>query len=360
MIDESKSMDEGQNLEDLQDEQSIFSFQNLFAMLVLNWQWFLLSMFICLCGALIYLRYAPKSYQVSAKMLIKDDDTRSRRNTANQMLANMQDLGFMSNSAGIENEVEILQSRILARDAVMDLKLYTQYTFLGRIAKLPVYDTQPVSVDIDSLSLSQWDKDLLDSVKSIQLTIERHDGLYTVDGETLSNGKTLGSFSRKFTKLPATIRTKYGVLTFTLHGNKAMEELQENGALKFNFDGVDVELTEEDLLISTAQVEGYVSESDNGITVVLDTNLTPELIEEGFVREIISKIQTMRKDNDYDVMDKITFSLKGNDKIKEIVQKNEDMIKNETLTENVVYDEVLGDEKEWSINGEKVTFGTKR
>ena len=145
-----------------------------------------------------------------------------------------------------------------------------------------------------------------------------------------------------------------------LDGNKAMEELQSEGALKFNFDGVDVELTEEDLLISTAQVEGYVSESDNGITVVLDTNLTPELIEEGFVREIISKIQTMRKDNDYDVMDKITFSLKGNDKIKEIVQKNEDMIKNETLTQEVIYDDVVGDEKEWSINGEKVTFGTKR
>ena len=145
-----------------------------------------------------------------------------------------------------------------------------------------------------------------------------------------------------------------------LDGNKAMEELQSEGALKFNFDGVDVELTEEDLLISTAQVEGYVSESDNGITVVLDTNLTDELIEEGFVREIISKIQTMRKDNDYDVMDKITFSLKGNDKIKEIVQKNEEIIKHETLTEEVVYDEVVGDEKEWSINGEDVVFGTKR
>ena len=224
MIDESKSMDEGQNLEDLQDEQSIFSFQNLFAMLVLNWQWFLLSIFICLCGALIYLRYAPKTYQVSAKMLIKDDDTRSRRNAANQMLANMQDLGFMSNSAGIENEVEILQSRILARDAVMDLKLYTQYTFLGRIGKRVVYDTQPVSVDIDSLSLSQWDKDLLDSVKSIKLTISRSDGLYRVDGETLSNGKTLGSFARKFAKLPATIRTKYGVLTFTRHSDKAMDD----------------------------------------------------------------------------------------------------------------------------------------
>ena len=111
MIDESKLIDEGQDLTDLQDEQSMFSFQNLFAMLVLNWQWFLLSMFICVCGALIYLRYATKNYQVSAKMLIKDDDSR-RRSSANQMLANMQDFGFMSNSAGIENEVEILQSRV--------------------------------------------------------------------------------------------------------------------------------------------------------------------------------------------------------------------------------------------------------
>ena len=98
MIDESKLIDEGLDNADLQDEQSMFSFQNLFAMLVLNWQWFALSLFICLCGALIYLRYATKTYQVSAKMLIKDDDTR-RRSSANQMLANMQDFGFMSNSA---------------------------------------------------------------------------------------------------------------------------------------------------------------------------------------------------------------------------------------------------------------------
>ena len=223
MIDESKSMDEGQNLEDLQDEQSIFSFQNLFAMLVLNWQWFLLSIFICLCGALIYLRYAPKTYQVSAKMLIKDEDT-PRRGSANQMLANMQDFGFMTNSAGIENEMEILQSRLLARDAVLDLKLYTQYAASGHVTNHLVYNTQPVSVDIDSLSLSQWDKDLLDGVKSIQLTIDRHDGLFEVKGETLLNGNTVGSFSRQFAKLPATIRTKYGVLTFTRHGYKAMDD----------------------------------------------------------------------------------------------------------------------------------------
>ena len=112
-----------EDLENSQDEQSMFSFQNIFAVLVLNWQWFLLSLFICLCGALIYLRYASPVFQVSAKMLIKDEDNR-RRSSANQMLANMQDFGFMSNSAGIENEMEILKSRVLARDAVNDLKLY--------------------------------------------------------------------------------------------------------------------------------------------------------------------------------------------------------------------------------------------
>ena len=154
MIDESKMIDDGQNMTDLQDEQSVFNFQNLYAMLVLNWQWFLLSLFICLCGALIYLRYATRTYQVSAKMLIKDDKN-NRRGSANQMLSNMQDFGFMSNSAGVENEKEILQSRILARDAVIDLKLYTQYVTAGRMAKQPVYNTQPVSVDIDSPSLSK-------------------------------------------------------------------------------------------------------------------------------------------------------------------------------------------------------------
>ena len=223
MIDESKLNDEGLGSTDLQDEQSMFSFQNLYAMLVLNWQWFLLSLFICVCGALIYLRYATKTYQVSAKMLIKDDKN-SRRGSADQMLSNMQDFGFMSNSAGVENEKEILQSRILARDAVIDLKLYTQYVTAGRMAKQPVYNTQPVSVDIDSLSLSQWDKQLLDGMKSIQLTLERNDGQYQVKGETLYNGQSTGSFSQELKKLPATIRTDYGVLAFTQNGTQAMED----------------------------------------------------------------------------------------------------------------------------------------
>ena len=226
MIDESKLIDEGQDLTGLQDEQSMFSFQNLFAMLVLNWQWFLLSLFICLCGALIYLRYATRTYQVSAKMLIKDDKN-SRRGSSEQMLANMQDFGFMSNSAGVENEKEILQSRILAREAVIDLKLYTQYVTAGRMAKQPVYNTQPVSVDIDSLSLSQWDKQLLDGMQSIQLTLERNDGQYQVKGETLYNGQSTGSFSQELKKLPATIRTDYGVLAFTQNGTQTMEDGSE-------------------------------------------------------------------------------------------------------------------------------------
>ena len=120
MIDETKNIAEGTASADLQEEESLFSFQNIFAILVLNWQMFLLSFFICICAALLYLRYATPNYQVSAKMLIKNEDSR-RRSSANQMLANMQDFGFMSNSAGIENEVEILQSRILAREAVKDL-----------------------------------------------------------------------------------------------------------------------------------------------------------------------------------------------------------------------------------------------
>ena len=222
MIDETKLIDEGLDSADLQEEQSVFSFQNLFAMLVLNWQWFALSLFICLCGALIYLRYATKTYQVSAKMLIKDED--NRRRSSNQILANMQDFGFMSNSAGIENEMEILKSRILARDAVTDLKLYTQYTTSGRMSKQLIYGSQPVSVDIDSVSLSQWDKDLLNGSKSIKLSIECHDGQYQVKGETFLSGRSTGSFSHEFKKLPSTLHTDYGVLAFTQHGTKAMED----------------------------------------------------------------------------------------------------------------------------------------
>ena len=211
-----------EELENSQEEQSVFNFQNIFAMLVLNWQWFLLSLFICLCGALIYLRYATPSYQVSAKMLIKDDD--NRRRSSNQMLANMQDFGFMSNSAGIENEMEILQSRILARDAVTDLKLYVQYYSFGRLSKQVVYGSQPVSVDLDSAALNQWDRELLEGTKSIQLVITRNGAKYDVKGETMYKGETKSEFSQTITKLPASVKTDYGVLTLTQTGKKELED----------------------------------------------------------------------------------------------------------------------------------------
>ena len=213
-----------EELEDLLEEESggrsQFSFQNIFAMLVLYWNWFLLSLIICVCGALIYLRYVTPVYQVSAKMLIKDEDNR-RRNT-NQILANMQDFGFMSNSAGIENEMEILQSRILARDAVKDLKLYVQYRSSGRLTKQVVYKVQPVSVDLDSVMLEQWDKDLLEGAKSIQLTIVKRNKKYEVKGETMLNGKATSEFSQELASLPGTVKTEYGVLTFLQNGKKEM------------------------------------------------------------------------------------------------------------------------------------------
>ena len=119
-------------------------------------------------------------------------------------------------------------------------------------------------------------------------------------------------------------------------------------------------LTEEDLLIDTAQTEGYVSEADGGITVVLDTNLTPELVEEGFVRELISKIQTMRKEAGFEVMDHINLYQDDNDKIKEILKKYTDDIKSEVLADNILIGEMGGYAKEWSINGEKVMLGVEK
>ena len=143
-------------------------------------------------------------------------------------------------------------------------------------------------------------------------------------------------------------------------GNEAMATLNAGNPLTFDFDGNEVVLEMEDLLIDNAQVEGFVSESDKGITVVLDTNLSDELIEEGFVREVISKIQTMRKEADFEVMDKIIVNVDKNDKIKSIIEDNLDEIKAEVLADSVVFGRISGYEKEWNINGEKVTFGVEK
>ena len=165
--------------------------------------------------------------------------------------------------------------------------------------------------------------------------------------------KTLG---RRFGKQLNALKE----LLTNLDGNKSMDELNEKGTLTITLDGVEEVLEKEDLLIDAAQMEGYMSESNYGITVVLDTNLSEELIEEGFVLEIISKIQTMRKDADFEVMDHINVYVNGNAKIAEILKKNEDAVKGKVLADSIVYDEAKGSVKEWNINGEDVTLGVEK
>ncbi len=142
-------------------------------------------------------------------------------------------------------------------------------------------------------------------------------------------------------------------------GNKAMSELKANGVIKFTADDTEIALAEEDLLIDVAKMEGYVTEGDNYVTVVIDTTLTPELIEEGYVREVISKIQTMRKDSDFQVTDRIKVYVTGNAKIADVMEKNADEIKRVVLADAFVMDAACDNSKEWNINGEKVTIGVE-
>lgn len=164
-----------------------------------------------------------------------------------------------------------------------------------------------------------------------------------------------------------TVGPKYGKmlggiksLLAELDGNAAMDELNASGALKLDVGGQEITLFREDLLIESAQAEGYVSENDNGITVVLDTNLSEELLEEGFVREIISKIQTMRKEAGFEVMDKIAVTYEGTKKAGKVFAGNAAGIGGETLAVSVEEKTPAGYVKEWKINGEKVTLGVER
>lgn len=196
----------------VQKEESTFDIKTIFTLIVLNWQWFLLSLFICVCGALIYLRYKSPVYQVSAKMLIKEE-TNNRR--GNQMLANMQDFGFISNSAGIENEVEILKSRILALDAVKDLKLYVEYRGDGKVKKSLLYKSQPISVDLDADHLAELDK----TRSGFRFKI-------TKDGDKYLVEEMNKEFKGAFKTMPAMMKTPYGTIMFTKNGSKEMANKQ--------------------------------------------------------------------------------------------------------------------------------------
>ena len=164
-----------------------------------------------------------------------------------------------------------------------------------------------------------------------------------------------------------TVGPKYGKLLgkikealTNLDGHKAMQELNTDGALNFDFDGEKVVLGRDDLLIETAKNDNFVTEADNKVTVVLDIRLDDALLEEGFVRELISKIQTMRKEAGFEVVDHIVLSQSGNERIAEIIKKNEAVIKNDTLADEIVYNNVEGYTKDWNLNGEHTSLGVSK
>ena len=220
MSDEKKiSLDEIENL--LEEESggggSRLNFQTIFAALVLNWHWFLLSLIIFICGALIYLRYAEPVYKVSARMLIKDE---VRNRNPNQMLAGVEDLGFLTNSTGIDNEIEVLQSRMLLRDVVKDLKLYTEYRSEGRIHTSIAYNTQPFTIDLDPQHLDSLDFNLLEVSQWLKMRVWREDTVTMISGSVMNGGIEASTFTRRAKTLPATFTTDLGTVTITSNVGK--------------------------------------------------------------------------------------------------------------------------------------------
>ena len=252
----------------------------------------------------------------------------------------------IANDAYINKELE------LKMDNVLDIVV------LGRAARnaSAIKNRQPIGkmyVKADGIDLDAFYTDIIAeelNVKAVEFT---------------SDVKAFTNYSLK--PQLKTVGPKYGkflgqiknVLAET-DGNTAVDTLDSQGYISFEVDGTEIKLEREDLLIDAAQMEGFASESDHGITVVLDTNLTEELIEEGFVREIISKIQTMRKDSDFDVMDNIEIYISDNEKIAGIINNNADFIKDEVLAVAINNDSKCDNSKEWNINGEKVYIGVTR
>ena len=238
-----------------------------------------------------------------------------------------------------------------------DMADLLEIVVMGRAARntANIKNRQPIgTMYVNSeFQLSEFYKEIIEDELNVKEVVFKDDIADFISYSFKPQMRTVGP---KYGKLLNKIKT---VLS-ELDGNKAMAELKSTGELKLDIDGQEIVLLEEDLLIDMAQMEGYVSESDHTITVVLDTNLTPELIEEGFVRELVSKIQTMRKEAGFEVMDKIRVYAKDNDKIVDIMKNHGDEIKSEVLAEDIVTGETKGYEKEWNINSEKVTMAVER
>ena len=207
-----------------QEDKNTFDFQSILRTIILNWQWFLLALIISLGTAALYLRYVTPIYQARAKMLIKDEDGNSNRRGS---MLNMANLGMMTNSTGIDNEMEILKSHSIAERVVKDLKLYVTYIAEGKIKDRMVYSTQPISVDIDQVHLDKM-------TSSIPLQIKREGKNYHITGTyfvPVEDGPDEGPFAidKTFAKLPATIATRAGILSFSRNGYR---DLRDGSILK--------------------------------------------------------------------------------------------------------------------------------
>jgi len=268
-------------------EESSFDIKTIFTLVVLNWKWFLISMFIAVCGALIYLRYKAPVYQLSAKMLIKDE-TNNRRNS-NQMLANMQDLGFISNSTGIDNEIEILKSRILSYEAIKTLKLYVEYRVEGKIRKTLIYKNNPISADLDEEHLAELDKN---KPNSFSMKVYKEGNKYRVVGDK-------NEFEGTFESMPAALKTPYGTVTFTKNGNLEMENST--------------------LLISITSPKAVAS----GYARALSVEPTSKLTSIALLR-----IQDMNPERGFDYLQQlaVSYNLQANADKNEIALKTEEFI----------------------------------
>ena len=238
-----------------------------------------------------------------------------------------------------------------------DMDEVLKIVVLGRAARntANIKNRQPIArmfVKADH-ELSEFYQEIIEDELNVK-TVEFTDDVRAFTSYTFKPQlKTVGP---KYGKQLGAIRQALS----SLDGNEAMDTLNEKGALTFEFDGTEVVLTEEDLLIDMAQKEGFVTEKDNYVTVVLDTNLTPELIEEGFVREIVSKIRTMRKEAGFEVMDHIRVFQDENDKIADLLKVHGDEIKGEVMADSISLGQMGGYAKEWNINGEKVMLGVEK
>ena len=205
-----------------QEETSSINFQTIYTAVILHWKWFVLSLIICMGCAMIYLRYKTPVYQAYAKLLIKDDDSRGRGGKSGVLTTS--NLGIMSNSTGIDNEMEILSSLSIAQQAVRDLKLYVNYSLEGKVKDHLIYNSEPISVDLDPSHLEKLNY-------PISLEINRKGSSYTVTGEYLNptTGVT-NSIEKTITSFPTRIDTKTGIITLQSNGDRGL--LPEGRALK--------------------------------------------------------------------------------------------------------------------------------